>query len=114
MTKFEEKVEEYYKIMTGDLNQKGVDKALLTKVTEGVGANIFKADASKVSTTDPEEVARVRNSFLIEKLGCADSPKLDAAIEKVTNIFGSSNKSKHRAIFYYLLVIEFNKESVYK
>ncbi len=110
MTKFEEKVEEYYNYMKDELGLKGIDKDLLTKVTQGVGGNIFKADASKVSSTDPEEIKRVKQNFLIKKCGCKDSDKLDTAIDKVINIFGTSNKSKYRAIFYYLLVKELGLE----
>jgi hypothetical protein len=43
-----------------------------------------------------------------------DSPALDEAIHEVANMFGSSNKNKHRAIFYTLLVEKFKKENIYK
>ncbi len=114
MSKFEEKVNDYYKNLTEKLGVKNVDKDLLTSVTKGVGPNIYKADASKVSSADPEEMSRVRNSFLIKKLGLKDDAKLDKAMDKVVGIMGSSNKSKYRAVFYYLLVKELGQEKAYK
>jgi hypothetical protein len=90
------------------------DEKLLEKVTKALGPSIHNNDASKVSTTDPEEVARVKKSFLMGKLGLKDSPELDSAIHDVANKFGASNKNKHRAIFYTLLVEKFKKENIYK
>ncbi|HPR00583.1 MAG TPA: DUF2853 family protein, partial [Saprospiraceae bacterium] len=66
------------------------------------------------SSGDPQELERVKKNFLIKKLGLKDGPELDKAIAKVVDTFGSSNRNKYRAIFYYLLVKEFKKESMYK
>jgi hypothetical protein len=90
-----------------------IDLELLTKVTKGLGPSIYNADSSKVACGDKDELDRVKASFLIKKLGLADDAKLDEALKDVCNIFGSSNKNKYRALFYYLLVKKFNKESVY-
>lgn len=114
MSKLDEKVEEYYTDLTGKLKVKGVDKDLLRKVAKGLGPNIYKNDASKVSSSDADEMGRVKTNFLIKKLGLKDGPKLDAAIEKVIGIFGTANKSKYRASFYYLLVKELGQEKAYK
>lgn len=114
MSKFLEKVDGYYDNLTTKLGVKGVDKELLTKVTKGVGPNIYKADASKVSSSDPDEMARVKNNFLIKKLGLKDGKKLDDAMDKVVDIMGKSNSSKYRAVFYYLLVKELGQEKAYK
>lgn len=113
MSKFLEKVDSYYENLA-KLGVKGVDKELLTKVTKGVGPNIYKADASKVSSSDPDEMGRVKNNFLIKKLGLKDGKKLDDAIDKVIDIMGKSNKSKYRAVFYFLLVKELKQEKAYK
>ena len=114
MSKFQEMVDNYYSNMTEKLGLKDVDKDLLTAVTKGIGPNIYQADASKVSSSDPDEMARVRNNFLIKKLGLKDEPKLDDAIAKVIDILGKANKSKYRAVFYYLLVKELGQEKAYK
>lgn len=89
------------------------DMALLTKVTIGCGPAIYNADASTVSGGDKAELATVKNNFLIKKLGLANSSELDDAIAKTVEIYGKSNRNKYRAVFYYLLVIHFNKASVY-
>ncbi|MBC8769956.1 DUF2853 family protein [Arenibacter sp. BSSL-BM3] len=87
---------------------------LLTKVTIGLGPSIYNMDASKVSGSDDKELQTVKNNFLIKKLGLKDSPQLMDAIKSVTDKYGSSVKSKHRAVVYYMLAKHFKKESVYK
>lgn len=111
MSKFDEAVSMY----EAELTKLGVkyDAELLKKVAKGCGPSIYNADSSKVSSTDKKELETVKNNFLIKKLGLADGPKLDEAIAKVVEIFGSSNKSKYRAMFYYLLVKELGKEDIY-
>jgi hypothetical protein len=111
MSKFDEAMEVY----TSAASTLGVsvDAELLTKVAKGLGPSIYNADSSLVSGSDPEELARVKNNFLIGKLGLADSPALDEAIAEVIQTFGSSNRNKHRALFYYLLVKKFGQEGFY-
>ncbi|RAV29145.1 DUF2853 family protein [Sinomicrobium soli] len=90
------------------------DTDLLTKVTIGLGPSVYNADASTVSGSDPEEIARVKKNFLIGKLGLGDNAKLDKAIDAVIEQYGKSNRNKYRAVVYYLLVKHFGKEAVYK
>ncbi|MBT8385066.1 MAG: DUF2853 family protein [Bacteroidia bacterium] len=90
------------------------DMNLLTKVTIGCGPSIYNRDAASVSCSDEGELKTVKNNYLIKKLGLKDGPKLDAAIKKVCEQLGSSNRNKYRAMFYYLLCKEVGKESVYK
>ena len=61
-----------------------------------------------------KELDRLKNNFLIKKLGLADSADLDKAIQDVVNKFGSSNRNKYRAVFYYLLAEKFGKLGNYK
>ena len=89
------------------------DMALLTKVTIGCGPTIYNADSSTVAASDKEELARVRANFLVKKLGLADGPALDAAIDSVIEAYGRSERNKYRAVVYYLLVKHFGKEAVY-
>jgi hypothetical protein len=99
-----------------DLREKcGVepDMELLTKVTIGLGPSIYDADASLVASSDDSELERVKKNFLIGKLGLVDGPDLDAAIAKTIDTYGSSNRTKHRPVFYYLLTKHFGRESVY-
>jgi hypothetical protein len=86
---------------------------LLTKVTIGCGPSIYNKDSATVSCSDKSELETVKNNYLIKKLGLKDSPKLDEAIGKVCQKLGSSNTNKYRAMFYYLLCVEFGKESIY-
>lgn len=111
MSKFNECVE-LYKSQSSELGL-GLDEALLIGVAKGLGPSIYNADSSKVSGSDDKEKATVKNNFLIKKLGLADSPALDAAIEEVMTQMGSSNRNKHRAVVYALLAKKFGKESMF-
>ncbi|WP_405296794.1 DUF2853 family protein [Algibacter sp. Ld11] len=112
MSKRDELIVKY----AADLKEKcGVeaDMDLLKKVTIGCGPSIYNKDSSTVSGSDASELATVKNNFLIKKLGLADDASLDAAIESVLEQYGKSNRSKYRAVVYYLLTKHFSKESVY-
>ena len=89
------------------------DMDLLTRVTIGCGPAIYDADASTVAGTQQHELDTVKNNFLIRKLGLADSPALDAAIDEVIETYGRSERNKYRAVIYYMLVKKFGRESVY-
>lgn len=112
MGKFDECLDTY----RSEFKKIGVsyDDDLLTKVAKGCGPSIYNRDASTVAGSDAKELATVKNNFLIGKLGLKDGPELDKAISKVVDTFGSSNRNKYRAMFYYMLTKEFKKESVYK
>ena len=110
MSQFDDVIENLHAKM-GELGIE-FDVTLLNKVTKGLGPSIYNKDSSMVAMTDPEEVARVKNNFLIKKLGLEDSDVLDAAVAKV----GADMKAlrmKPRAIFYYLLVKELGQEAFY-
>lgn len=89
------------------------DMDLLTKVTIGCGPSIYNADASTVAGSQRSELETVRDSFLIKKLGLTDGPQLMDAIDKVIETYGRSERSKYRAVIYYMLVKHFGKEAVY-
>ncbi len=89
------------------------DMDLLTKVTIGCGPAIYNDDASTVSGTDKAELETVKNNFLIKKLGLADSPDLDAAIDSCMETYGRSNRNKYRAVVYYMLATHFKKQAIY-
>jgi hypothetical protein len=90
------------------------DVDLLTKVTIGLGPSIYNPDSSTVSSSDDKELSTVKNKFLIGKLGLEDSQALDEGLMKVLEQYGRTNRTKYRAVVYYLLVKHFRKESVYK
>ncbi|WP_374636737.1 DUF2853 family protein [Paracoccus sp. (in: a-proteobacteria)] len=89
------------------------DMELLTKVVIGCGPSIYNADAETVAGSDKAELERVRSNYLVKKLGLADGPALDAAIQDVLTKYGSANRNKYRAVIYYMLCTHFGKQAVY-
>ncbi|MDQ2094344.1 DUF2853 family protein [Rhodalgimonas zhirmunskyi] len=89
------------------------DMDLLTKVTIGCGPSIYNDDASTVASSQESELETVKNNFLMKKLGLADGPNLMDGINAVIETYGKSERNKYRAVFYYMLVKHFGKESVY-
>lgn len=113
MSKLQEKIDLY----TSAAEKLGIalDADLFKLVTKGLGPSIYKEDAELVSTSNKTELETIKKNFLIKKLGLpAEDEKLDAAIDKVTETLGSSNKRKYRALFYYLLVKETGSEAAYE
>ena len=102
MSKFDEKVS-LYKEQMGKLGIKGIDDQLLHDCTKACGPSIYNADAETVSGSDKAELDRVKKNYLVGKLGCKASDDLDGMVKDVIETFGSSNRNKYRAIFYYLL-----------
>ncbi|NND16095.1 MAG: DUF2853 family protein [Eudoraea sp.] len=89
------------------------DMDLLEKVTDGLGPSIYNRDSSTVSGSDNKELERVKNNFLIKKLGLAEGPELMEAINQVMLQYGTSVRTKYRAVVYYQLTRHFGKEAVY-
>ncbi len=114
MSAFEDIVETCVADLRDTAGETSVDTALVEAVAKGLGPSIYNADASLVSSTDKEELDRVRESFLRGKLGIdASDEECDAAIAEVVEMLGSSNRTKYRVVFYYLLTKKFGKEGVY-
>lgn len=111
MSKFEECMDTY----RAEFKKLGInhDDDLLVKVAKGCGPSIYNRDASTVAGSDQAELDTVKKNFLVGKLGLSDGPELDKAIAKTIDTFGSSNRNKYRAMFYYLLTKELGKESAY-
>ncbi len=113
MSKFVEAMDKYKDDYSNKMNLSDLDEALLEKVAKGCGPSIYNADSSMVSCSDQTEKDRVKANFLVKKMEQTDGPELDAAIESVCEAMGSSNRSKHRAVFYYLLVKKLGLEAKY-
>ncbi|CAH0994271.1 hypothetical protein EMA8858_00380 [Emticicia aquatica] len=111
MSKLAEAIETYV-AQSNELGL-GLSEELITAVAKGLGPSIYNADSSKVSGSDPDELARVKNNYLIGKLGLSDGPELDAAIAEVMEQMGTSNRNKYRANVYALLCKKFGKEGIY-
>ena len=112
MSKFEECMDTY----RAEFKKIGesFDDELLTKVAKGCGPSIYNRDASTVAGSDEKELETVKKNFLIGKLGLSASDDLDGAIAGVVEKFGSSNRNKYRAMFYYMLTEKFGKQGIYK
>lgn len=102
MSKFDEAFDNYKAAFGGQGISASVNEDLLKSIAKSLGPSIYLKDASLVSCSDPEELARVKNNFLIKKLGLADGDNLDAAIKSVCDQY--TVRQKYRAVFYYLLV----------
>ena len=113
MSKFEECLTTYKTEMTNTLKIENYDETLLTNIAKYLGPSIYNNDSSKVSTSDTTEMTRVKENFLMKKLGITNETEMTEAITKATELMGSSNKNKYRAIYYYLLTKELNKENTF-
>lgn len=75
--------------------------AAVAAIVKYCGIALQKKDSSLVSTSDPEELKRVREGFAAKKLGlaAADADKgIKAVAEKM-----KGDRQKSRVTFYYLL-----------
>ena len=87
--------------------------ALLERVAIGCGPAIYDTDASLVAATQPSELETIKRNFLVRKLGLPDGPDLMDAIDAVIETYGRSERTKHRAVVYYMLTKHFGRESAY-
>lgn len=112
MSKRDELIEKYADDLRNKIGETP-DMDLLRKVTIGCGPSIYNKDAATVAGSDKSELETVKNNFLIKKLGLSDGADLDSAIDAVMEKYGRSERTKYRAVVYYLLARHFGKESVY-
>lgn len=90
------------------------DRLLLEKVAIGCGPLIYHPETAIVSADNPNDIAQIKNNFLIRKLGLSDSPDLEPAIKAMMAFCDPSDPHKSRAVIYYLLVRHFGKEDHYR
>ncbi len=113
MGKRDDLIEKY----ADDLKKKcniDADMDLLKAVTIACGPSIYNRDSSTVSGSDTKELETVRNNFVMKKLGVKDEEKAMGGVMAAIDTYGKSNRTKHRAVIYYLLTKHFKKESVFK
>jgi len=91
-----------------------VDRPLLEAIAKSLGPSIYQKDAVLVAAGQKSELETIKKNYLIKKLGCPDGPGLDTAMNKAITKIGKSRRNKMRPVFYYLLVKELGKESVYR
>ncbi len=87
------------------------DEAAIDGIVRHLGIALKSRDASLVSCSSKDELARVRDSWCKKKLALAHSDdELDAAIKDVCETM-KADQRKHRVTFYYLLAAKFDKLS---
>ncbi len=110
MSKFDEVVAK----AADQLKKVGVsaDEALLRAIAKSQGPSIYLRDASLVSCGDDAELKRVEDNFIVKKLGVTDVSKIKKALEGACAKFKPINQ-KMRVAFYYFLVKDLKKESLF-
>jgi len=88
-----------------------VDDALLKAVVKSLGPAVYRDDASKISAADATELERVKQNFMVRRLGLSNGPKVDAMLNRAINQMGRSNRNKHRAVLYYLITRDAKREA---
>ena len=89
--------------------QPAVNDKAVAGIVKHLGIALKSNDASLVSCSSKDELARVRDSWLKKKLAIADDDaKLDKAISDVCAVMKGDAK-KNRVTFYYLLAEKFGK-----
>lgn len=78
-------------------------------IVKHLGIALKSKDASLVSCSSKDELARVRDSWMKKKLALTDEDaKLDKAIAEVCAVM-NADKNKNRVTFYYLLAEKYGK-----
>jgi hypothetical protein len=88
-----------------------VDDVLLKAVVKSLGPAVYRDDASKISAADAEELERVKQNFMVKRLGLSDGPKLEAVLNKAIDQMGRSNAQKNRAVLYYIITRATKREA---
>jgi len=88
-----------------------VDDILLKAVVKSLGPAVYREDASMISAADAGELERVKQNFMVRRLGLTDSPKLETMLNHALDQMGRSKASKHRAVLYYILTRDTKREA---
>ena len=83
---------------------KEVDEAAVAKIVKYCGIALKSKDSSLVSTSDKEELARVKKGFAAKKLGLTADAAEKGIAAAAARMKGVRNKS--RVTFYYLVAEE--------
>jgi Protein of unknown function (DUF2853) len=84
------------------------NEAAITGIVKYLGGSLANKDSAIVASSDPTEVARLRASFLVKKLGLPDDDSLDKALDAVFAKM-KGDRSKERVTVYYMLADHFGK-----
>ena len=86
----------------------GADEVVVGKIVKHLGIALRNRDSSLVSATDPEELKRVRESWVGKKLGVTDSAKAEEVVNHVAEVM-KGDRNKQRVTFYYLVAKQLGK-----
>lgn len=90
------------------------DDAVIAGMLKTYRLVLSNQDSALVSFTDPDELARVRDSFLKKKLGLTlNDEELDAAIAEVGKKMKDGTRNTRIAV-YYLLAAKFDKLDLFR
>eukprot|EP01037_Dinobryon_pediforme_P016817 gene16817-16998_t len=91
----------------GDLQKyaPNADPAKIAVIRKYLGIALQKRDSSLVASSDPTELARIRDGFAKKKLGLSDDAAIETALKNVSEKM-KGDRSKSRICFYYLLAEE--------
>ncbi len=85
----------------------GADEAIVNKIVKHLGIALRDRDSAMVSTSDPNELARVKTNWIGKKLGVT-GPNADKAMEKTIAAM-KGDRTKSRVTFYYLVAKHLGK-----
>ena len=77
------------------------DETKIASLLKYLSIALRNRDSALVASSDPGEMATVRNNWCKKKLGVTDDDAIDAALKKVVETM-KGNNHKSRAAFYYL------------
>jgi hypothetical protein len=83
------------------------DEAVVNKIVKHLGIALRNRDSSLVSSSDPEELARVKTNWIGKKLGITGHDA-DAAVEETVKAM-KADRTKSRVTFYYLVAKHLGK-----
>ncbi len=88
-----------------------VDDGLLKAVVKSLGPAVYRDDASKISASDKGELARVKQNFMVKRLGLPDGPPLDRMLDQALDQMGRASRNKYRAVLYYVITRAAKREA---
>lgn len=83
------------------------DEAVVNKIVKYLGIALRNRDSALVSSSDPEEIARVKSGWCAKKLG-VDGADADTAIAATAKEM-AADRTKSRVTFYYLVAKHLGK-----
>lgn len=89
------------------------DPGLLERVTLNCGPLIYDPASECLDPSDPVDMSRLRENFLVRKLSLDDGAELHEAIGAILDVYAGAGGPIHRAVVHYMLVLQFEKEHLF-